>query len=602
MFTKSTLDEIRERVSIASLIGERIPLKRAGRNHTGLCPFHKEKTPSFSVSDEKGIYHCFGCGAGGDCFQFLMQFDGVSFAEAVEQLAKKTGVTVERDLAPGQIAQEDARQKKRRQLLRVNDIARDFFAGQLFDDKKGGTARKYLQGRGINEDISKQHFLGLADNCWDSLASHLKAKGVPDALAVELGLIRPRDGGGHYDFFRNRIIFPIISPRGDVIGFGGRALGTDERGEVQAKYLNSPDSPIYHKSSIVYGLDRSAQPIRSLDQAILVEGYMDFIGLHQHGFENVAAPLGTALTEGHVATLARYTRNMVVIFDGDEAGKRAALRALGVFLESGIMPRVVILPSGEDPDSLVRKEGADAFRARVERAAPLFEYFVDLTVGETGIDSAGKLAALQRIAPMLRRVEGEIESSVLRQHVARRLDVAESIVVRAVGKGRGAAVDEKSRGAKREVQGSDASLERLLIRTMLAHPATAPQVFAKVAAADFVDEWCRTVAGILAESSAGGKALDVNSMIGCISDDELASAVRALAMEQHGLTDEEAEGVAGDCARKIADRPAQARIEAINEDIIHAQGEADEGKITKLLAEKSELVCRMHKRTGTGGR
>jgi len=602
MFKKSTLDDIRERVSIASLIGERIPLKRAGRNSKGLCPFHKEKTPSFSVSDDKGIYHCFGCGAGGDCFQFLMQFEGISFAEAVEALARKVGVTIERDAAPAQIAQEDARQKKRRQLTRVNEIARDFFSSQLFDASAGAHARKYLQARGINDEISKQHFLGLADKSWDSLAEHLKAKGVPVELAVEAGLIRPRDGGGHYDFFRSRIIFPIVSPRGDVIGFGGRALETEAGGEPQAKYLNSPDTPIYHKSSSVYGLDRSAQSIRSLDQAILVEGYMDFIGLHQHGIENVAAPLGTALTEGHLTMLARYTRNMVLTFDGDEAGSKAALRALGVFLESGIMPRVVMLPAGEDPDTLVRKEGAEAFRARLAKARPLFEHFVEITVAETGLDSAGQVAALKRIAPMMRKVEAGIELSVLRQHVARRLDVPEQVVARAMADGNEKAALTKGAGASQKGLTGDTSMERLLVRTMLAHPATAPQVFAKIAAADFADEWCRTVAGILAHGSQGGEGPDIRSVIGEIPDEELASSLRALAMERQGLTDEEALGVTMDCARRIADRPVQARIEAINEDIIRAQNEADDSRLTALLTEKGKLVSRFHKRAGTGER
>ncbi|MBN1282840.1 MAG: DNA primase [Proteobacteria bacterium] len=600
MFSKSTLDEIRERVSIASLIGERMPLKRAGRNFKGLCPFHNEKTPSFSVSDEKGIYHCFGCGAGGDCFQFLMQFDGVGFADAVEQLAAKVGVTIERSADPRQAAQEDERQKRRRQLLRVNDIAREFFSMQLADEKIGAEARAYLQARGIKDEILKQHFLGFADKSWESLAGHLRSKGVPDALAVELGLIKRRDGGGAYDFFRNRVIFPIVSPRGEVIGFGGRAIGSGEAGEPQAKYLNSPDSPIYHKSGSVYGLDRSAAAIRSLDRVILVEGYMDFIALHQSGVENVAAPLGTALTEGHVSALARYTRNMVLVFDGDEAGSRAAIRSLGVFVDSGIMPRVALLPSGEDPDSLVRKEGAEAFRARIERARPLFDHFVELTVAKTGLDSAGKVAALQRIAPMMARVDDPVESAILRQHLARRLDVEERVIAGAAGaqRKRGAlAPQERGRDAAAE-----SSVERLLIRTMLAHPETAPAVFGSIAAADFADEWCRTAAGMLAAAAAGGRAPDVNALIAGIEDDQLASALRALAIGEPGLSDEEAANVAADCARRMAARPVQTRIEAINEEIIRAQDRADDGRIVSLLAEKGELVSRIHRRAGTGER
>jgi len=602
MFKKSTLDEIRERTSIVSLIGERIPLKKAGRNHKGLCPFHQEKTPSFSVSDDKGIYHCFGCGAGGDCFEFLMKFDGVSFTEAVEQLAAKAGIAVERDVDPAVQAQEDARARRRKQLLRVNQIAAEFFREALHSSAEGGRSREYLQSRGISGEISKQHFLGFADKCWDSLAAHLAARSVPEQLACELGLIKRRGGGGCYDFFRDRVIFPIMSPRGDVIGFGGRALESSEGGEPQAKYLNSPDSPIYHKSSGVYGLDRSAQAIRSLDQAVVVEGYMDFIALHQCGVENVAAPLGTAITEGHVAQLARYTRNIVLVFDGDQAGSRAALRSLGVFLESGVMPRVALLPEGDDPDTLVRRDGADAFRERIAKARPLFEHFVETTVARTGMDSAGKVGAIHAIAPTLKKVSDGVELSVLRQYVARRLDVDESVVAGSLGtagKRDGAAPVQGTRVLD---QASGGSLERLLVRTMLTFPATAVKAFEIVSPEGFVDPWCRTVAGLMADAMEPGEAPDINGMICGIEDEELVSGLRAMAMDSGRMDEEEAATVVADCARRMATRPLHARLESINEDIVRAQNEGDDERLIGLLAEKNALVGSLHKRTGTGER
>nr|HPM42139.1 DNA primase [bacterium] len=299
MFSKQLLADIKDRTSIVGYIGERVPLKRAGRNYKGCCPFHNEKTPSFNVSDEKGIFHCFGCGEGGDVIQFVMKFDGLSFAEAVRHLAGRAGVEIPAALDPREAEKEEESSRKKRYMLRINEIARDWFMGRLVDAKAGAAARKYLQDRGISEEIWKQHFLGYADNSWDALLHHLEEKRAPRDLAEELGLLKRREGGGCYDFFRDRIIFPIVSARGEVLGFSGRALRADEG----AKYINSPDSLIYHKSNCVYGMNRAQGPIRAADNAVLVEGNVDLISLHQAGVENVVAPLGTALTAGHVRLL-----------------------------------------------------------------------------------------------------------------------------------------------------------------------------------------------------------------------------------------------------------------------------------------------------------
>jgi len=603
MFTKSTLDEIRHRISIAGLVGERIPLKRSGRNFKASCPFHKEKTPSFMVSDDKGIYHCFGCGEGGDVFNFVMKFDGVGFSDAVRYLASKAGIEVEEERDPEARSREEEASRRRRLLMRVNELAREHFQATLADPKRGKGARDYLQSRGITEEIFKQHMLGLADDSWDSLVTRLGEKRAPVELAEELGLVRRRDSGGYYDFFRDRLIFPIMTPRGETIGFGGRALSGDDG---TAKYINSPDSPVYHKSASVYGLDRSAHAIRSSDQSVLVEGYMDFIALHQAGIENVAAPLGTALTQGHVSVLARYTRNMVLIFDGDEAGQRAAVRALAVFIESGIMPRVVVLPSGEDPDSMVRKEGAEAFRSRIDRARSLFEYFVEITVEDTGLDSAGKGEALRRIVPLLRKVTDHVDASVLGQYLSRRLDVPEAVISRAVGSGARSAGTSLAVKAKEvgcgEYSGAERSAERMLVEAVLRHPEIAGDVFGRISPADFGDEWCRTVAGILMDASARSDGLDVGDVIEGLDDEELAAQMRAIALgddEGQDGQDEDVAVLVSDCTARILTRPARERIEVINDDIRRAEGEGDEARILALLAEKKDLMEKVHNATQT---
>ncbi len=602
MFSKSTLNEIRDRISIASLIGERIPLKKSGRNLKGLCPFHNEKTPSFNVNDEKGIYHCFGCGEGGDAFQFVMKFDGTSFSDAVRYLASKAGVEI-LEADPRERELEEAAASMRRMLIRINEIAREHFQEALNDPSRGAFAREYLQHRGIPKEFFTQHLLGFAEKGWDALVGKFESKGVSLKLAAQLGLVKARDGGGYYDFFRNRLMFPIRSPRGETIGFGGRALDETGQGERAAKYLNSPDSPVYHKSTSVYGLDRTAQAIRQKDQAVLVEGYMDFIALHQAGIENVAAPLGTALTQGHVSLLSRYTRNMVLVFDGDEAGLKAAFRALAVFIEAGIMPRVVMLPQEEDPDSVVRKEGAQAFSQRLDRARPLFEQFIEITAQHTGIDSTGKSEALRKIVPLLKKVKDPVDASILRQHVARRLDVDESVVANAIS-----SRDNKEPSKalvlarQNEIRNADRSAELMLVEAMLRHPEITDVVFESLGPAHFCDEWCRTVAGLILDARKGSEELDVREMIEGIGDEELAKQLRAIAVDSEsrgeGEEEQNVRALVTDCVDKILSRPARARLEAINDDIRRAENEGDDERIMALLAEKSQLISRVYARDG----
>lgn len=596
MFPKAILNDIKDRISIVAFIGERIPLKRAGRNYRGLCPFHNEKTPSFNVNDEKGIYHCFGCGEGGDLFQFVMKFDGVGFAEAVRGLAGRAGVELPRDASPAELAKEEEGARRKRALLRVNEIARDWFVGRLSDPRVGRVAREYLQTRGISENILTQHFLGYADNSWDQLALHLRERHVPLELAAELGLLKRRDGGGFYDFFRHRIMFPIISVRGEVLGFSGRTL---EAADGVAKYVNSPDSPIYHKSNSVYGLHLAANAIRREDQVILVEGNIDLVALSQAGIVNAVAPLGTALTTGHVRLLRRLTRRMTVVFDGDEAGTRAALRSLEIFIEEGIAPRVVPLPAGEDPDSLVRKEGAEAFRKRLDAAPPLFEYFVERVIEKTGADAAGKVAATEQIIPLLRTVADPAEQAIYRRHVARRLDLDERSLERSLASAHGKAPGPAVAVARRAETGSGGiairTAERLLIEAMFACPEMAPRIIGAVGPEEFEDPWCRLVAGLVHDRTVPGEALRVTDVIEAVEDAELALQLRGIALGGDRWDAGEAEGLVDDCIARLKERPQRLRLEQINDDIRRAEMSGDEARLLELLGEKRELAALMKK-------
>ncbi|MBT3182735.1 MAG: DNA primase [Deltaproteobacteria bacterium] len=595
MISKSILNEIRDRISIVAFIGERIPLKRAGRSFKGRCPFHNEKTPSFNVSDEKQIYHCFGCGEGGDIFDFVMKFDGSSFGESARYLAGIAGVEIPKDETPYDDEQEKAKAKRKRYAYRANEVAKEFFVSQLERNGEAGAVREYLQARGISKEISTQHFLGYADNSWESLTDYLKSKGVPLELAAELGLIRKRDDGGYYDFFRNRLIFPIISPRNEVLGFGGRTL--EKGGESNAKYLNSPDSLIYHKSNCIYGLDRAVSSIRNEDSVMLVEGYMDLIALDQAGIGNVVAPLGTALTDGHLRLVGRYTRNLFLLFDGDEAGKRATIRSLELFISFGLMPRVVVLPEGHDPDSMVRSEGKEKFLSRIDAAKSLFEFFVDNTVKGTGLDSAGKVQAIGRIVPFLRMMNDPVERGIYVKTSASRIGVEEGDLLKSLGSKK----PVSDRGArsfkpvKNEVKSVClTSAERTLIGAMLSHPEVVGDVFSEITPESFSDEWCNVAARIIYEASLNDEGLNVGKLLEAVEDDELAGQLRAMTFDGCGCDDEDFEELLNDCIEHVREMPKLKRLEEINEDIRRAEIDGDEKKLFELLKEKRELAVEKH--------
>ena len=593
MYSKSILDEIRDRVSIVSLIGERIPLKKAGRNFKGLCPFHGEKTPSFNVSDDKQIYHCFGCGEGGDIFSFVMKFDGVDFLEAVKYLAGLAGVELPKTKYGFVSAADEEHSKRKKWAFRINEIARDFFAATLKASVGGSAASNYLIKRGISENIWTQHFLGYADNAWESLVEHLRSKGVPLDLASELGLIRKRDSGGYFDFFRERIIFPIISPRGEVLGFGGRNISEQKGDQQVAKYMNSPDSLIYHKSGCVYGLNKAQSSIREDGSAIFVEGYMDLIALSQVGVNNVVAPLGTSLTEGHLRLIQRYTRNIVLVFDGDEAGSRAAIRSLDLFIDAGLMPRVVALPDDEDPDTFVRKYGAEKFREMTASAKSLFEFFVEKVLSETGRDAAGKVNAMGRIIPHLKAMSDPVERGIYSKVAAFQVGVEERDVARSVAAGKISVGREfLPRGAKKKMS-APASCELMLIKGLLMKPARIADVMESVSVEKFSDGWCRDIVSVLF-SQTGEKDISVGDILASIDDPEISSQLREMAVAGCGCEEDEIDNLIDDCVNRLKERPAARRLKEINDEIKRAESARDEVKIFELLREKKELISQKH--------
>ncbi|WP_038125845.1 DNA primase [Thiomicrospira pelophila] len=366
------IDSLLSRADIVEVINQRVPLKKAGATFKACCPFHQEKTPSFNVNPQKQFYHCFGCGASGDALKFVMEYEGLSFVEAVESLAAQLGLEVPRQKQTPQAAKKV---EHARDLYEVMAWVAKFYRQQLRDHAASEQAKNYLRQRGLTSDIAKQFLIGFAPPGWDSLVSGLKADSQLKAQLIELGMLVEKDTDKLYDRFRNRIMFPIRDGRGRIVAFGGRVLSSEE----QPKYLNSPETPIFHKSYALYGLYELRQARQSFDHIIVVEGYMDVVALAQFGVRNAVATLGTATTIDHLQMLFRQVAEVVFCFDGDSAGLKAAWKALELaipMMEQTRSVKFLFLPDGEDPDSVVRKEGADGFKQRAQQALTLSQFWL----------------------------------------------------------------------------------------------------------------------------------------------------------------------------------------------------------------------------------
>ncbi len=418
-FGDTAIEEVRQRADIVEVISAHVRLRRTGRNFVGLCPFHNEKTPSFSVNPERGFFHCFGCGAGGTVFNFVMRLEGLTFPEAVRSLARRFGVALAElngEGGPGA--------KEREALSRANQVGAEFFFHVLWNTADGAPAREYLKSREITPEAARAFMLGYAPPRPASLAKALERRGLSEA-GLKLGLVK-RAGAELHDSFRSRVIFPIRDAQGRVLAFGGRVL--DDR---LPKYLNSPESPLYSKTRTLYGLYEARQAVSACDRAIVVEGYFDVIALWQAGFKETVASCGTSLTAEQLRILSRHTKNIVACFDGDDAGRKASLRALEVFLEAGLLGSAVFIPGGFDPDTLVRERGGAALQDALDSSRLLIDYFLDELGGEDRRSVAARTRVASRIAEMLRPVRDELLFDSLVARAAERIGIKEEILRRA---------------------------------------------------------------------------------------------------------------------------------------------------------------------------
>ncbi|HJZ66248.1 MAG TPA: DNA primase [Candidatus Acidoferrum sp.] len=457
----SFADKVKQQADIVRVVGDYVRLKKSGANFTGLCPFHAEKSPSFAVHPTKQIYHCFGCGVGGDVFKFVMEMEKCAFPEAIRIVAEKCGIPVPK---PKERSPEERKENQQRTVLvEMHREAQSYFVKQLEETFEGKAARAYLEDRGLDKDAIARFGIGYAPSGGDLLLRHLKAK-YPEKLLVESGLISRDQSGRLFDRFRRRITFPISNESGKIVAFGARALGDD-----QPKYLNSPETPIYSKSNVLYHLDRAKDALRRQDFAVLVEGYMDAIAVARAGSGNVVASCGTALAESQIKLLSRFTKRVIVNYDPDFAGQAATERSLSALLEQDFEVRVLALPAiGDkkaDPDLFIREKGADAYQKQLREAPPYVDYLIgrarqmDLTTGE------GKLRAVNFLLPYVQKVPNRILRSEWATRISQQLRLEEPVLRAALSK---AAAERRSEvKTKPELVGRAAKpVERRLIRML----------------------------------------------------------------------------------------------------------------------------------------
>jgi DNA primase len=579
------IEEIRRRTDIVSLIGEYVTLKKAGRNYLGLCPFHREKTPSFTVSPDKQMFYCFGCSEGGNGVSFLMKLNHLTFPEAVRQLAGKVGVVIpDRPLS----REERERSTLGEQIRRVNGLAADCFARTL-QSPAGERAREYLRSRGIEAEAISTFRLGFAPEGWRNLLDFMDKKGVPPKLVEQAGLAIPRAGEGergHYDRFRGRLMIPIEDVDGHVIAFGGRVIGAGE-----PKYMNSPESPVYTKGNNLYGLSRTREAIRQAGFSLMVEGYFDLIALWSAGIQNVVATLGTALTRAQVDLLRRYAPRVAAVFDPDEAGRKALARSLELFLAGNVHAKAVILPDGLDPDDFVRKRGREKMEELVARALPMVDYYIDEILGGRGTLEEDRDKLREAVA-FLCRIGDAVERNLFIKKVAEKLNVDQEVlkaeVRQVLSHEAPPAAAQMKKGSVREPD----HLELSLIHMMLECPDRIPAVAASGVLACFTSEELRSLGErLLADAEKQGGAIPDNifSLVNGLEEGPVRARLLDLLMGESPYPEELIDRLVADTIRKIRERSNRGKGKILTRKIKEAERVNDQG-LDRLVAEKNRLL------------
>ena len=570
MFPPDLIQRIREASDLVEIVSGYVALRRAGQNYVGLCPFHAEKTPSFTVSPSRGLYHCFGCGEGGDVFRFVGRLENLDFPDAVRYLAERAGIPIH--TAPRQ----RERASEQEALRHVHRIAAEYFR-QCLAAPEGRAAREYLASRGISAETAEEFGLGYAPGGWDRTLQALRQRGLDPGLLEKAGLAVRRERG-LLDRFRNRLMFPIRDLQGRVVGFGGRSLDGAE-----PKYLNSPETPLYSKGRLLYGMDRARAAVREAGFLILVEGYLDAIAAHQAGFANTAATLGTALTAHQVQVIRRFTDKVVLIYDADPAGTRATLRGLDAFVESGLRVNVAALPPGDDPDSFIRREGREAFQGRLRASRRLLDFALDaLFAGRNLADVKERAEVTDQVLALLSRVTHGVERDHYLAEAAGRLGVREETLREELKKFRTAG-DQRRRGPE-PVPGASGrrrpAVEARLIQLMLQHPAVRDALAGDLDPRWFTDPVLRNILERVLP-----RAGEAGPLVAWDEDPEIARTVSALVLSDPVEDPREALEEARACRARLVEAHRQRTLLSLHQQIREAEARGEPERLARLLEE-----------------
>jgi len=580
LIAPEVINDILERCDIVEIIGSYIPLKKAGRNFKANCPFHNEKTPSFVVSPDKQIYHCFGCNKGGSALNFLMEYERMDFKEALEVLAKKSGVELK--FSESRDNKEDTFVSE---LFRVNEIAADFYHNYLLknSDQK---LQDYFKLRDISFETMKKFKIGFAPNQWETLINYLRTKGINLKIIDKAGLAVAKENGGFYDRFRNRLIIPIYDVKNRVVAFGARSLGDE-----QPKYINSPETPIYFKGKTLYGLNIAKDAIREKDSCVIVEGYFDVIMPMQTGINNIVCSSGTALTIEQVKLLKRYTKNIIVIYDADTAGRLATLRSLDLFIEEEIQVKIVNLPKGYDPDLFVRKSGANKFNELINNALDIFDYKLKLLCETYDVKKANdKTKIANEMLVMIKKIKNEILKSEYIKQLSERIKVDQTTLLKELNKIR----SDKSIFETEKAQNSSYIFpknEGMLIKLIIEDAQIANEIKDFIDPSELQDARLRKILALAFKLYDTHPQFKPNQLITYIEDENCVNLISCLTSDETlACATEQRNDIVIDCIKRIKSNNINNACKNIQEKIKNSQKDGDLKCVDSLMTEFNLLI------------
>ncbi|WP_018247776.1 DNA primase [Orenia marismortui] len=602
-YSEEFIDQVRFNNDMVDIVSDYTNLEKSGKSYKGLCPFHDENTPSFNVNSDQQLYYCFGCGAGGDIFKFIMDIEGVNFVEAVKVLADKANIPLPNQSQSPQMKQKMDEKKK---LLQIHQLSARFYNYLLTSSDLGKEAKAYLNNRGFDNEIIEKFNLGFAPNRWQGLYNFLKNKGYSDQILAKSGLIIPRkNSSGYYDRFRNRVIFTIYNHRGQVIGFGGRIIE-----EVnQPKYLNSPDTIIFDKSKNLYGLNVAKRHIQNTNEAIIVEGYTDVITANQFNIKNTVASLGTALTSNQAKLLKRYANTVYIAYDSDTAGAKATLRGLDILKEEGLIVKVITLPQDQDPDQFIKEEQRDGFISLQQKAQSLIEFKINSILDNQDFSNVdNKVKAVKGVIPVLLEINNEIELAEYCKMVSSRLNIELSVLKNEIKKYRfkkqgqdrklnyrNNINNKKMSNLKEKLNDSELILHLKAINELLRHVIRNPEIINKLKGSlrpkDFIQKEYKELVKLIYDFYDKNNELDINSLLNKIDDKETKDLLLKLSVKDDDMLSYTEDMVCDDnYIKRIKEYQVAMRKQHLETEIRKAESNGEDDRVTKLQMEYLELL------------